>query len=123
MVLTMLGNIALRQKDTATADQSYQEAALLCYEMDNQRNLFEILEGMAALHSLRGDFPRAARLAAAADTLRHRLGGVWDEISGERYRDTIAAARAALAEAAFETAWDEGAQMSVAEVVAYSCRT
>jgi hypothetical protein len=77
------------------------------------------LNGLAAAAGS-GVPQRSARLAAAAETLRIALHLAWE--MGERriYERTVAAARAALSEAAFAAAWAEGAAMMLDEAVAYA---
>jgi hypothetical protein len=86
-----------------------------------QRCVAECLEGLAwaaAEHGLRA---LAARLFGAAEGLR-RAGGIYAAPPGERaeYEGALAAARAALGEAAFAAAWAEGARMTMEQACTYA---
>lgn len=120
ITLLNLGNLAVAQQDAAAARVAYLDGLRLSQAIQDQNNLFYSLNGLAATAVLEQNLPRAARLAAAAETLRQRLGTAWDNIEGRIYENTRTAAQTGLVTAEFETAWAEGEQMSLAEVVAYA---
>ena len=66
----------------------------------------------------RDDLPGAIQLVAAAETLRLGVGAVRETMEDRIYERTVAAARAGLSEAAFDTAWSEGERMTLAEAIA-----
>jgi tetratricopeptide (TPR) repeat protein len=118
IALLNFGNLAIDQKDAATARTMYVASLRISQAMGNQNNLFFSLNGLAATAVLAQDLPRAARLAASAETLRLSLGTAWDVIEGRIYEATLTAARAGLGEAAFQSAWEEGGRWSLEEAVA-----
>jgi predicted ATPase/DNA-binding CsgD family transcriptional regulator len=123
----------------AIAQFLYGCAAMLSGDLDHARNLLHATlatvaelglerEAVDALHSLAllaartGDTRRAARLAAAAEAERARLGCV-------ALRSTLQGLEAARArsvgrdgQAAWDAAWAEGEQLSLAEAIAYARR-
>jgi predicted ATPase len=70
--------------------------------------VFYGLEGFANLAAARGDDLRAARLWAASEQLRERLGARLGGAEQELHEESVPAARARVGEAAFEHAWSEG---------------
>jgi adenylate cyclase len=119
-VLLHLGHLTVESGDVRAAQRFYREALQLCQEMDNKHDLFYALSGLAAVAVLLVNLLRAVCLAAAAETLRLSIGGVWETTEGRIYERAVAAARDELGEARFQMAWDEGKQMTVAEAVAYA---
>ena len=107
-VLLHLGHLAIEQEDATAAHRFYSEARQLCQEMDDKHNLFYALSGLAAVAALQADLSRAASLAAAAESLRLRIGGVWETTEERIYKRTVAAAQAGLSEAEFQAAWEAG---------------
>ena len=66
------------------------------------------------------DLSRAARLAAAAESLRLSVGVAREPVEARIYEHAVASARAGLSEAAFQAAWAEGEQMSLNEAINYA---
>ncbi|MGH2557586.1 MAG: ATP-binding protein [Thermomicrobiales bacterium] len=79
---------------------------------------FTCLETLAALAAERGDPARAARLFGAAAALREAIGFFQEPIEKPIYARRLAAVRAALSEADFAAAWDEGQTMTLDDAVA-----
>ena len=75
------------------------------------------LEGLARVAVAQGRMERAARLCGAAAALREDRG--WPLPPAKRAKNdrTVAAARDALGEEAFEAAWDRGHELSLEEAV------
>jgi predicted ATPase/DNA-binding XRE family transcriptional regulator len=76
------------------------------------------LEGLARVADLSGDPARAARLYGATATVRDAVGFGREPVDQPIYEHWIAETRAKLGDRAFETAWAEGATMSLDEAVA-----
>ena len=110
-VLLHLGHLAIEQEDATAAHRFYGEARQLCQEMDDKHNLFYALSGLAAVAALQADLLRAVSLAAAAESLRLRIGGVWETTEERIYKRTVAVAKAGLSEAEFQAAWQAGTKM------------
>ena len=64
----------------------------------------------------------AARLFGAADAARQRMGMVRFKVFDDDIDASIATVREALGENDFETAWAEGAALSIEEATAYALR-
>ena len=117
--LINLGNLLVEQGDLA-ARERYAEGLLLCKELGDKKNIVNVLSGLGAVAVLSADLPRAARLAAAAETLRLSIDAVWEATEGRIYEHTLAAVRAGLPEDVFKVTWAEGAVMTVDEAIAYA---
>jgi DNA-binding CsgD family transcriptional regulator len=91
-------------------------------ELGLEREAVDALHSLAMLAARRGDGPRAARLAGAAQADRARLGCV----ALKSTLDGLQAARAASVQrdgaAVWDAAWKEGAQISLPEAIAYARR-
>jgi tetratricopeptide (TPR) repeat protein len=117
--LINLGNLLVEQGDVA-ARERYAESLLLCKELGDKKNIVNVLSGLGAVAVLLADLPRAARLVAAAETLRLSIDAGWEAAEGRIYEHTLAAVRAGLAKDAFDVAWGEGSVMTVDEAVSYA---
>ncbi len=63
-----------------------------------------------------------ARLFAAAESIRQRMGAVRFKIYDGSYQAAMAALRDALGDSDFDAAWAEGAALSTEEAIAYAQR-
>ncbi len=128
--LGSLGNAALAQSEPAAAQTCYTESLTLCREMGDKLNFAGTLVGLAALAA---GYPteaeaapsvpasgRAARLAAAAESMLTAIGGTMVSDEAALYARVVAAARAALGEAAFAAAVAEGRAMTLEQAAAYA---
>jgi predicted ATPase/DNA-binding CsgD family transcriptional regulator len=90
-------------------------------ELGLEREAVDALHSLALLSARTGDTPRAARLAAAAEAERARLGCM-------ALRPTVEGLEAARASSLgrgaedWDVAWAEGEQLSLAEAIAYARR-
>ncbi len=116
--LNNLGNLASERGDPASAQTFFRECLALASEVGEQVRLVYCLAGLAAVMAQRADLARAARLAAAAETLRVRLAAAWEQIEARIFERTVAAARAGLDQTAFDAAWSEGTRMTLDEAIA-----
>ena len=86
-------------------------------ELMMRRNIARHLDNLAAVAASRGEMDDAARLFGAAEATRESEHHVhWHEADRALYGPAHAATRAALGEAAFATAWEEGKRLSPAEL-------
>ena len=119
MALENLGNTTVEQGDDPTARTYYVEGMQLAHDIGDKLFCACGLNGLAA--TARSDQPqRAARLAAATETLRKAIDVTWAPAERRIYELTLAAARAALSEAEFAAAWAAGSAMTLGEAVAYA---
>jgi DNA-binding CsgD family transcriptional regulator len=82
----------------------------------------DLLECLAVLGTKSGQGLSAARLLAAADALRQRIGAVRFKPYDADYDANVTLLRNALGAAEFDAAWAEGAALSAEEALAYAQR-
>ena len=121
MILALgdLGNLARDQDDHARALALFREALELGRGHPGMRVVTEVVEAVGIVTATVGQAERAARLLSAARAQRDRLGLRYrvrnDQTALEH---AVAAARAALGEHAFATAWAAGQTLSPGQAVA-----
>ena len=115
-----LGVAAALRSDRASASALLSDAALRFRDLGNVRGLANSILELGLLALERGVAERAARLLGAADVLREVVGAAWWPSQRARFDEGRAAARAALGEEAFATAWVVGRAMSVEEAAEYA---
>jgi predicted ATPase/DNA-binding SARP family transcriptional activator len=118
--LETLGRLAWYQEEYDLACSRYRESLALWRELGSRSSIAACLGGLAAVAAARGEPVRATRLAGAAAALRDALGMPLYPGQRVRYEARVAAARAALGEAAFATAWAEGTAMPFEEVIPFA---
>jgi DNA-binding CsgD family transcriptional regulator len=117
----LYGCAAMRAGNLDHARDLLQAALATNAELGLGREAVDALHSLALLAARTGDTPRAARLAAAAEAERARLGCV----ALRSTLDGLEAARASSLERGAEdwdVAWAEGEQLSLAEAIAYARR-
>jgi predicted ATPase/DNA-binding SARP family transcriptional activator len=115
--LEQLGLLAVGRRDPAAAELLRQSLELH-RELGDQWRTASVLEDLAAL-ALASDTPvRAVRLLAAARATRDAIGTVVAPCEGAQHAGTLAGARAALGDDAFDTAWRQGLLASIDELQA-----
>jgi len=77
----------------------------------------QALVGLAQVAHHHGNAEKAVRLLGAAAALRAAIGLVLPLPEHTAYEQSVAAARAQLADETFEQAWSQGKAMSVAQAV------
>ena len=115
-----LGWVALGQGDHEQASALFGEALERFRMLEDPLNIAECLEGSAGLAGAQGKGERAARLYAAAETLRETIGAPLLPGDRPRYERQLAAARSLLDEEVWEAAWEEGGVMTLDEAVSYA---
>ena len=118
-----LGRMALTQGDLVQAEASIKQATSM---WDPHYLLFGLevfLLGWAALYARQGQLPQAARLMGAADVNYQRTKMALSPCERDENAEVQAAARAALGEEAFATAWEEGKVMTLEQARAYVLNT
>ena len=112
-----LAVVAFRLGDHAAARRHYLESLTIALEFEDTFTLTNSLEGVALLAFAEGDATLTVRLMAAAKGLRAAVGGEptpdWNEEVDEGLRD----ARAKLGRQAADSAWRQGAALSMEEAV------
>ncbi|MEE9217137.1 MAG: LuxR C-terminal-related transcriptional regulator [Anaerolineales bacterium] len=120
LLLINLGFIALHENDAEGAQAMLKESLTLALAIEHTAYTADKLSALAGAAVALGQSERAARLIGAADALFEKQSYIpqaGDLPEFERYE---AAAREALDEVAFETAWAEGRTMSLDEAIAYA---
>jgi len=116
--LVNLGNVALEQNDYSTARASYAESLQIAQEEGEKHSIGYGLAGLAGVWVGLGDAARAARLAALVGKLFTEMGSNMEPVEQRIYDHTLASARAALDEEAFNDAFEAGQKMTLDEAVA-----
>lgn len=116
--LTRLGGVACEAGDYVRASRLYEESLNFYQRAGLNLGLPVCLEGLARVAAAQGRPERAARLCGAAAALREELGVLLSLAARRAEHDrTVAAARAALGEEAFESAWAKGHALPLEETV------
>ena len=118
--LRHLGTVALRQGDHIRAEQLYKESLEQCRQLGEKWLISLCLEELAGVACLQGEYTRAARLWGADETIREAIGATVRALYRADYDHGLAAAREALGDTAFTSAWGEGRKMTLEEAVAYA---
>lgn len=112
-----LGAVDLMLGDGADAGTRFRESLELARTAEDKEDLAWCLEGFAALAARDGDGVRAATLLGAAGAVLARIGADHKPFERRLHESTVSAARAACDPAAFDTAMERGASMSMDEVL------
>jgi predicted ATPase/transcriptional regulator with XRE-family HTH domain len=112
-----LGEIAYRRGDVQLAIRRYREALDLLEAVPNKAAIASVLESLAAALTASNAPRQAARIFGATDALRQTIGSPRFPADRAAYGVAIAATRAALGEALFDTEWQMGTVMSLARTL------
>ena len=116
-----LGYTALRQGDVETAEARFRQAMGVARDLRDHLGIFSMFGGLAGVAILKGDAERAAVLFGAANTVAND-GYAGDRVDQLEVERNLAATKAALESAAFDTSWHFGEQMERAAAIAYALR-
>jgi predicted ATPase/DNA-binding XRE family transcriptional regulator len=109
ITLIALGRVE-RDRGREGACRHYAEALAVLLRLGEPRGMAICLEGLAAMAALCGDPPLAARLYGATAAARERLGVAVQPHDHGTAREEV---RRTLGEAAFESAWSAGRQLTL----------
>lgn len=118
MVLHNLAEVVLYQGDLARAETLHRESLARMCRVNDPRWIALSVTRMAGVYAATGDAERGARLLGWADALRARLGAHLEPNDRADYERHIAAAREALSQESFQSAWDEGQAMTLEQAIA-----
>jgi non-specific serine/threonine protein kinase len=121
--LVRLGYAARDRGDDARAGALFAEGLALFAELGDRRIIALVLDGVAGLAIAWGQPGRAARLFGTAAALREASGLPVDPAVRAAHGRDVAAARAALGEAAFAAGWATGAALPLPVAVAEATAT
>ena len=114
--------VAIAVGEPEQAERDAQDALTCGAEIEAYLFVPDILECLAALAGQDDSHREAARLFAAAESIRQRMGGARFKIYDANYQASVTALRDAMDDKDFDSAWAEGAALSTEEAVAYAQR-
>jgi predicted ATPase/class 3 adenylate cyclase/DNA-binding CsgD family transcriptional regulator len=122
LALAIRAHLAIAVGEPGQAERDAHDALTCAAGIKAYLAIPDILECLAALAGQDGSHREAARLFAAAEAIRQRMGAVRYKIYDAGYQASAAALRDALGEKDFDSAWAEGAALSTEEAIAYAQR-
>jgi DNA-binding CsgD family transcriptional regulator len=120
--LTARARVAIAHGEPDGAERDAHDALAGAAEVEAYLFIPDTLECLAALAGDAGSHREAARLFGAAHGIRQHLGVVRFKVWDADYEASVAMLREAMGNNDFDTAWAEGASMSIEEAVAYAQR-
>ncbi len=114
--------VAIAQGEPDQGERDARDALACAAEVGAYLPIPDILECLAGVAGEAGSHREAARLFAAAHAIRERMGAVRFKVWDAGYEASMASVRDALGEQDFDSAWAEGAALSVEEATAYAQR-
>jgi hypothetical protein len=117
-IANSLGNLASAatlQADFAAARPLFAESLTLRMEMDDKLGIAFLLSNVAEMVVATGTMKRAARLAAAAETLLTSISGALTPDERSRQDKTIATVDDTLGGPTFQSAWRAGQRLTMKE--------
>jgi predicted ATPase/DNA-binding CsgD family transcriptional regulator len=120
--LTTRARVAIAQNDAERAERDIHDALACAAEVEGYQVVPDALEVLSDLIASRGNYREAARIAGAAIKVRDRMGLVRLRIFDPTYLTSLAKVRDGLSDDDFDTAWAEGAALSLEEAIAYAQR-
>jgi non-specific serine/threonine protein kinase len=114
--------VAQAEHDHERARGLLQEGMVHAAEAGNETNVAYCLQGQAAIAASEGSLARAGRLWGAAEALLEQIEVTAYIYAPDRsaYQDQVSTAHAQLDEAAWQTAWSEGREMTPEQAVGYA---
>jgi predicted ATPase/class 3 adenylate cyclase/DNA-binding CsgD family transcriptional regulator len=120
--LTTRAKVAIAQGEPEQAERDAHDALARAADIQAYAEIPDTLECLGTLAGQDDSHREAARLFAAADGIRQRIGAVRSKIYDAGYEASVAALRDVMGEKEFESAWAEGASISTEEAIAYAQR-
>jgi DNA-binding CsgD family transcriptional regulator len=120
--LTTRARVAIAQGEPERAERDAHDALACAAEFASYLGVSDTLECLAALAGDAGSHREAARLFGAADAIRQLMGAVRFKVWDASHEAAVAAVRDALGDEDFESAWAEGAALSIGEAIACAQR-
>jgi predicted ATPase/class 3 adenylate cyclase/DNA-binding CsgD family transcriptional regulator len=120
--LTARARVAIAHGELGGAERDAHDALSGAAEVEAYLLIPDTLECLATLAGEAGSHREAARLLGAAHAIRQRMGSMRFKVWDAGYESSVAALRDAMDEQDFESAWAEGAALSIEEAIAYAQR-
>jgi predicted ATPase len=117
----MFGNLTFLNQHAGDHQQARELATQglrIALELDNKMDIAEALSDLAGPIGMTGQPELAARLFGAWEVAMERMGAALQPADMPDYERNIAAVRAQLAPAIFESAWADGRSLSLEQAVA-----
>jgi len=118
--LMNLGSVMREVNELDRAGELLRDSMRLWLELGDAWDMTDAIEDLAGVQCERGRWEVAATLFGAADGLRKGIGAERNVSDQAAYESRVEAIRGALAAESLAGAWEEGARMSVAEIVVYA---
>ena len=115
-----LGYVALQEGDAERAARLLREGLSSAKQLVHKLGIAGYLAGLAGAAGLAREYPRAARLIGATRALLATLGASLTTPDRSRYESTIETTRAALGDATYSQLVEEGAVMTLEQIVDYA---
>jgi len=122
MALTTRARVAIAQGEPEQAERDAHDALAIAASVQAYLGISDTLECLAALAGEAASHREAARLFGAAHGLRQGMGIARFKVWDRDYEASVAAVRNAMGNQDFDTAWAEGAALSIDEAIAYAQR-
>jgi DNA-binding CsgD family transcriptional regulator len=122
VALTTRARVSIAEGKLDDAECDAREALSCVAGVGAYLSLPDVLECLGEAASRRGSNHEATRLLGAADAMRLRMGAVRFKIYDAASDAVIEGLRNSLGDNGFETAWSEGAALSIEEAIAYAQR-
>jgi len=120
LLTTLLGHLASQQHNYALAKSRYRESLVVFRSFDSPTFIAWCLEGFAAALNAERQYAQAARLCAAAVTMRKRVQTPLPPSERDAFEQTIATVKTALGEPAFAEEWTTGARLTHSQAIDYA---
>jgi DNA-binding CsgD family transcriptional regulator len=122
VVLIVRAHIALAQGEPEQAERDAHDALAIAADTHGFLRTPDAVECLARLASENGNHRNAAHLFGAAAAFRDDKGIARFPVYQADYDTAVESSRVALGERAFDSAWAEGATLSMAETIAFTQR-
>ena len=120
--LTSRARVQIAQGELDAAERDAYEALDMSARLGGDVVAPVALDCLAMVAAEEGNYASAARLLGAAEAARKRMGMVRFKVLEADDAARVAALRDATGQADFDTAWAEGAKLSIEEAIAYAQR-
>jgi tetratricopeptide (TPR) repeat protein len=114
-----LGELARLESHYSQATENYRPSLRAAQNTSNYIAFPRILDGIAKTKCLQSKFHEAACIFGGADALRKEMGIIIHIVEHPDYDKHIELLKSKISPAEFESAWVEGAKMSLEEVYQY----
>jgi predicted ATPase/transcriptional regulator with XRE-family HTH domain len=120
LITTLLGHLASGQHNYALAKARYRESLVVFRSFDSPTFLAWCLEGLAAALTAERQYAQAARLCAAAVTMRKQVQTPLPPTERDAFEQTIVTAKTALGEPAWASEWTTGTELTQDQAIVYA---